>query len=102
MGKRADQKVSTRTRLLAHAEALFTARGYDAVGMRDVAAAAGVSTGAIFANFAGKDELWEAAMRRKPPLDRIRALLRAIADGAGGVGPAEASALLGDIDGAAA
>lgn len=70
MGKRADQKAATVAKLTDTARAMFEARGYDAVGIREIAQAAGLSTGAVFANWKGKDELWEAAMRRPAPSRR--------------------------------
>jgi len=65
--KRKEAMAANRDKLLAHAKALFTARGYEAVGVRDVAAAAGVSTGAVFSQFSGKIALYEAAMGTLSP-----------------------------------
>jgi AcrR family transcriptional regulator len=45
-----------RDRILAAAFELFSERGYDAVGMRDIAAAAGVSIGSVYAYFADKKQ----------------------------------------------
>nr|WP_313429391.1 helix-turn-helix domain-containing protein [Brevundimonas diminuta] len=49
------------------------------VTIRDIAAAAGMSTGAIFANWSGKEELWREAMGYEPPVDceAVRAALKA-------------------------
>lgn len=68
--KRAEQKAATRQRLVAVAKDLFTAQGYEPVGIRDVAQAAGFSTGAIFASFTDKRALYEAAMGPIPPAVR--------------------------------
>lgn len=47
----------TRARIERAALDLFVARGVDATTTRDIAAAAGVSEGAIYRHFDGKDEL---------------------------------------------
>lgn len=52
-GKRAQ----TRERLLDVAAELFQARGIGAVSLDEVAAQAGLTKGAIYGNFAGKDDL---------------------------------------------
>lgn len=67
MGKRQEQKAATVAKLLGVARALFAARGFEAVGVREVARGAGMSTGAVFAHWKGKEELWEAAMHRAAP-----------------------------------
>src|SRR5687767_15926988 len=52
---------STRERLLAAATAVFCERGYDGAGVQEIARRAGLTTGAIYANFRGKaDLLFEA------------------------------------------
>ena len=53
----------TRTRLLRAAADEFAARGYDGTRVADIAAAAGVSNGALYAHFASKAELLVAALR---------------------------------------
>lgn len=50
----------TRARIERAALDLFVARGVDAATTRDIAAAAGVSEGAIYRHFDGKDELASA------------------------------------------
>ena len=56
--RRALAKQQTRQRLLAAARKLVGERGYDAATLRDVAALADVSTGAVFANFTDKADLF--------------------------------------------
>jgi AcrR family transcriptional regulator len=56
--RRALAKQQTRKRLIGAARQLFTERGYDAATVRDIAAAADLSTGAVFASFADKAELF--------------------------------------------
>src|SRR3954447_24274862 len=48
---------STRDRLLQAATAVFSERGYDGAGVQEIARRAGLTTGAIYANFSGKAEL---------------------------------------------
>src|SRR5579872_6622181 len=55
---RARAKQRTRQRLLGAARRLFLARGYEAATIRDIAAEADLSTGAVFASFADKAELF--------------------------------------------
>ena len=57
--RRALAKQRTRERVLAAARRLFSERGYDGATIRDIAQAAGMSTGAVFASFADKSELFE-------------------------------------------
>ncbi len=47
-----------REKILNAAFELFSERGYDAVGMRDIAAAAGVSIGTVYAYFADKKRIF--------------------------------------------
>jgi AcrR family transcriptional regulator len=51
---------NTRARIERAALDLFVARGVDAATTRDIAASAGVSEGAIYRHFDGKDELASA------------------------------------------
>jgi len=50
-------KQRTRERILAAARSLFADKGYDGVTLREIAAAAGFSTGALFTSFASKCDL---------------------------------------------
>ena len=56
--RRAMAKLRTRGRVLEAARRLFAERGYEAATIRDIAAAAGLSTGAVFASFKDKAELF--------------------------------------------
>src|SRR5271156_2490088 len=56
--RRALAKQQTRQRLLLAAKLLVTERGYDAATVRDIAAAADLSTGAVFASFNDKADLF--------------------------------------------
>ena len=60
--RRALAKQQTRAKVLAAARELFSTEGYEGATIRDIAAAAGMSTGAVFANFADKSELFREIM----------------------------------------
>jgi AcrR family transcriptional regulator len=53
----------TRERLLEAAADVFAKRGYDGTRVADIAAAAGVSNGALYAHFPSKAELLAEALR---------------------------------------
>ncbi|MEO3794773.1 TetR/AcrR family transcriptional regulator [Nonomuraea sp. B10E15] len=53
----------TRERLLRAAADAFAERGYDGTRVADIAAAAGVSNGALYAHFGSKADLLVAALR---------------------------------------
>lgn len=57
-GRRAAAKARTREKLLESAKRLFMTHGYDGATMRDIANDAGLSTGAVFANFVDKADLF--------------------------------------------
>ena len=57
----------TRERLLSAAADAFARRGYDGTRVADIAAAAGVSNGALYAHFGSKADLMVAALRRHGP-----------------------------------
>jgi AcrR family transcriptional regulator len=60
--KRALAKQRTRERVLAAARSVFAERGFEDATIRDIAGAAELSTGAVFANFADKAALFDAVM----------------------------------------
>lgn len=62
LNRRQAAKVRTRGKVLEAAGALFAERGYEAATIRDIAKGAGMSTGAVFANFQDKSELFEAVL----------------------------------------
>jgi AcrR family transcriptional regulator len=53
----ADAAPTTRELLINSTVRLFTARGYEAMTVDDIAQAAGLTTGAIYASFASKEQL---------------------------------------------
>lgn len=56
-------RAETRVRLLQAAGEVFAKHGYDRASLDDVAAAAGLTKGAVYSSFASKDELFYALMR---------------------------------------
>jgi AcrR family transcriptional regulator len=60
--RRQQQAAETRAAVLDAAAELFAGRGWSATGMRDVAAAAGVSVETVYAHFSSKAELLMAAI----------------------------------------
>jgi AcrR family transcriptional regulator len=59
---------------MAAARTLFSEHGYEAATIRDIARAAGMSTGAVFANFQDKSDLFEAVLSED--FERVADLLR--------------------------
>ncbi|MFD9895033.1 TetR/AcrR family transcriptional regulator [Amycolatopsis sp. NPDC059027] len=56
-GRRERKKAATRQKIAETALRLFLERGYDAVGIRDVAAEADVAVTTVFSHFASKEAL---------------------------------------------
>ena len=69
----------TQARILAAAGEVFTSRGYDGASLDQVAAAAGLTKGAVYSSFSSKDDLFFALVA-----DRLQQRLAVVAD-AGGV-----------------
>ena len=55
----------TRDRILDTAERLFLEEGFGSTSLQKIASAAGYTTGAIYSNFRGKDDLFLAVYRRR-------------------------------------
>ena len=62
LNRRQAAKIRTRQKVLDAARQLFAERGYEPATIRDIAKGAGMSTGAVFANFQDKAELFEAVL----------------------------------------
>ena len=62
---RAEQQQQTRTRLLDAGESLFGDQGIHQTSLDEVAKVAGLTKGAIYANFHGKKDLIAAILERK-------------------------------------
>jgi AcrR family transcriptional regulator len=61
-GKRVAQGLATRGQLIEVATRLFADRGYEGTSIEAVLAAAGVSRGALYHHFAGKEALFTAVL----------------------------------------
>ena len=73
--KRSDDfKAGRRESLLVAAMRLFIAQGYDRTTMREIAAAAGVSTGAIYVYFDTKAAILQALCAEETALERAELL----------------------------
>lgn len=55
---RDEQKALTRRRLIDAAESVFARRGFHGASVEEIAREAGATTGALYSNFAGKEELF--------------------------------------------
>ncbi|PJN30467.1 TetR family transcriptional regulator [Streptomyces sp. CB02959] len=89
-GRRERKKAATRQKIADTALRLFLERGYDAVGIRDVAAEADVAVTTLFSHFASKEalvfeqdddfeqRLTQAVTNRAPHEPHIPALCREI------------------------
>ena len=73
----AERTAGTRAALVAAARPLFAAKGYAAVGTDEVAGAAGVTRGALYHQFGGKEELFAAVFEQVEAeiVERIAVLL---------------------------
>jgi AcrR family transcriptional regulator len=77
---RAERQAQTRGELVDAAERLFTARGFHATSIDAVAAEAGFTKGAVYSNFASKEDLFFAVYERR--VDARIAEIEAILAGA--------------------
>lgn len=62
---RAERREQVRTDLLAAAQEVFPRRGFHQATLEEIAAEAGWSKGAVFSNFAGKDDLFLAVLAER-------------------------------------
>lgn len=83
LNRRQAAKVRTRQKVLDAARDLFSERGYEPATIRDIAKGAGMSTGAVFANFQDKAELFEAVLAEN--MERLTEVVRAAAAPSGAV-----------------
>lgn len=89
---RRERQQQTREELVAAAAKVFARRGYHKATVEEIAAEAGFSTGAVYSNFDGKEELFLAIADRQVQ-DRVGEI-RAVADAADGTGEAGEEAAL--------
>lgn len=71
------KKEEIQERLLAAAATVFAAKGFEKTTLEEVAETAGFSKGAVYSNFAGKDEIFFALMERLVE-ERIKSVEQAI------------------------
>ena len=62
---REQSKANTRERLLVAARSVFARNGFHGASVDEVASEAGFSTGALYSNFGGKEDLFLALMERE-------------------------------------
>jgi len=87
---RKETQEQTRERVVAAAAKVFARRGYHRATMDEIASEAGYTIGAIYSNFAGKEELFLALADRQTG-ERV-AEVKAIADAAEGEEPGRQAA----------
>jgi AcrR family transcriptional regulator len=66
---RAEQKALTHQRLLDAAEAVFARHGFHGASVEEIAREAGATTGALYSNFAGKEDLFLALFEERIATD---------------------------------
>lgn len=64
------QRERTRAKALETARRLFNENAYDRVSLRRIFSELGMTTGAFYASFESKEDLWVQAMGTPPPGDR--------------------------------
>ena len=64
----------TRQEILASAKRLFLSQGFTATPMREIAHEVGITPGAIYNHYSGKDELFTAVLHESAPFDEVFAL----------------------------
>jgi AcrR family transcriptional regulator len=76
--RQAERTEATRRKLLAAAERIFARDGFEAARLEDIAAGAGYTRGAFYANFGGKEEIFFALLEQWvwQRIDSVRAVLR--------------------------
>ncbi len=62
---REQSRANTRERLLAAARSVFARSGFHGASVEEIASEAGFSTGALYSNFDGKEDLFLALMERE-------------------------------------
>jgi AcrR family transcriptional regulator len=66
---RDEQKALTRKRLIGAAETVFARSGYHGASVGEIAREAGATTGALYSNFAGKEDLFLALFEERIAAD---------------------------------
>src|SRR5271166_532490 len=73
ISRRQDRSETTRVRLLRAAEKIFARDGFEAARLEEIAAGAGYTRGALYANFDSKEDLFFALLEGEIS-SRIRAV----------------------------
>jgi AcrR family transcriptional regulator len=89
----AERSAATRAALVEAARPLFTEHGYAGVGTDEIARAAGVTRGALYHQFAGKEELFAAVVEQVE-----QEVVARLAAGSGDPGADLRATLHADID----
>ncbi|HEY7934742.1 MAG TPA: TetR/AcrR family transcriptional regulator [Solirubrobacteraceae bacterium] len=76
---REQSKAVTRERLLAAARSVFARRGFHGSSVEEIASEAGYSTGALYSNFDGKEDLFLVLMEHEIE-EHAREIAAAVAD----------------------
>lgn len=76
---RDESQAQTRAALIDAASRLFDARGFVATSIADIAEEAGYTTGALYSNFGGKEDLFFAIVERD--IDRVLGELQVLLSG---------------------
>jgi AcrR family transcriptional regulator len=66
---RTEQRALARRRLLDAAEAVFSRRGFHGASVEEIARDAGATTGALYSNFVGKEDLFLALFEERVATD---------------------------------
>src|SRR3954467_5734148 len=82
---RAEQQEQTRERIVETAAKRFEERGFHATSVDQVATAAGYTKGAVYSNFASKEDLFFAVYERRAAVAETRLTEQLAADPAEGL-----------------
>src|ERR1700682_390202 len=76
--RQAERTEATRRKLLSAAERIFARDGFEAARLEDIAAGAGYTRGAFYANFCGKEEIFFALLDQwvRQHIDPVMAAVR--------------------------
>jgi len=104
-----DKRDRTRSKLLEAARSLIREKGHESTTLEDIAAKAGMTTGAIYSNFKNRDELFiSLGLTYWPPIKpevkagaSFAAIMRAMADATIAAIPARREAAVGRLTGLA-
>jgi len=104
-----DKRDRTRAKLLEAARWLIRKKGYEHTTLEDIAAKAGMTTGAIYSNFKNRDELfvslgqtyWAPIKPQVKPGQSFSELMRAMADATIAAIPDRSAAAVGRLTGLA-